>query len=69
MLVYEYECIVCGHTVNVEQSMEDVERNVYCQACKEVGVEALMRRKITGGSGFILRGGGWARDGYGGKNK
>ena len=50
MPTYEYLCEDCGKRFEISQSMNDAPLNS-CPECK-----GIMRRKITGGSGFILKG-------------
>jgi putative FmdB family regulatory protein len=58
-VTYDYACDSCGHEWEEEQSIHDdpIKR---CPLCKKLKA----RRMISGGSGFILRGGCWERDGY-----
>ncbi len=60
MPTYEYACRACGHQWEVEQSMKD-KAFTRCAKCGEETAE----RMITGGAGFILKGGGWFSDLYG----
>jgi putative FmdB family regulatory protein len=52
MPTYEYMCEHCGYSIEVQHSMND-NPSVECPHCKSV-----TKRLITGGSGFILKGGG-----------
>jgi putative FmdB family regulatory protein len=62
MPTYTYKCDIHGefeieHSIN--EKLED------CPKCKEEGQEPhKVIRLITGGLGFILTGGGWAKDNY-----
>lgn len=62
MPTYTYECEVHGefeesHSIKVE--LEE------CPKCKAEGLPAHKpKRLISGGTGFILVGGGWAKDNY-----
>jgi putative FmdB family regulatory protein len=47
---YEYICEECGYYFEVSQSMNDAPLN-NCPECK-----GKVRRKISGGSGFIMKG-------------
>jgi putative FmdB family regulatory protein len=65
-MTYEYQCSACGHEWEAEQpiSAKPLKK---CPSCKR----STAKRLISGGSGFILKGGGWYADGYassGGKN-
>jgi putative FmdB family regulatory protein len=47
----------CEHSI--KESLEE------CPKCKEEGLEPKkVTRLISGGTNFILSGGGWAREGY-----
>ena len=59
---YDYKCDACENQFEVNQSMKEEARAV----CTKCGVET-RNRIITGGSGFLLQGGGWYADGYGNK--
>lgn len=57
MPLYEYRCEACGHRFTLmvrmsERSAQD------CPTCERRAT------KIVSGGGFILKGNGWARDGY-----
>jgi putative FmdB family regulatory protein len=59
-MTYEYVCGACGHQWEAEQSIKDrpLEECVSCGAKKA-------KRLISGGTGFLLKGGGWYADLYG----
>ncbi|HEY5960104.1 MAG TPA: zinc ribbon domain-containing protein [Polyangiaceae bacterium] len=58
-MTYDYLCTSCGHTWEAEQRIsEDPLKE--CPACSELAA----KRQISGGSGFILKGGGWYSDLY-----
>lgn len=59
MPTYEYACAACGHEWEVSQSMKD-DPLKKCPACKKMKAQ----RQISGGGGFILKGGGWYSDLY-----
>ena len=61
-MTYEYICAACGHQWEAEQSIKD-EPLKECPKC----CEPEAKRQISGGQGFILKGGGWYADGYGSK--
>ncbi len=65
-MTYEYQCSACGHEWEAEQPISSKPLKK-CPVCKR----STAKRLISGGSGFILKGGGWYADGYsssGGKN-
>lgn len=62
MPAYDYECEVCGvlelmHPINTPAITQ-------CPKCATDGLVRLISR-----TSFVLRGGGWARDLYGGKQQ
>jgi putative FmdB family regulatory protein len=58
-MTYDYICEACGHLWEAEQRIsEDALKD--CPACGK----AAAKRQVTGGSGFILKGGGWYSDLY-----
>ena len=62
MPTYLYRCSIhnefeCEHSI--KEKLEE------CPKCKEEGLEPQkVVRLISNGTGFILSGGGWAREGY-----
>lgn len=60
MPIYEYQCSKCGEELEVIQKFSD-EPLVTCPECKENCLE-----KRTSASAFMLKGGGWYKDGYSG---
>lgn len=56
-MIYEYECPKCGE-FEVEQKISD-KKLKKCPTCK-----SKVKRLISKGGSFILRGTGWFRDGY-----
>lgn len=63
MPTYTYECPNCGefeHQHSVNDQLET------CPICVEMGNTdpPKVKRLISGGTGFILMGGGWAKDSY-----
>jgi putative FmdB family regulatory protein len=59
-MTYEYACAQCGHAWEAEQRISEQPLRE-CPACGQSSA----RRQITGGQGFLLRGGGWYSDLYG----
>jgi putative FmdB family regulatory protein len=59
-MTYEYVCTACGHAWEAEQSISEAALKT-CPNCHE----QTARRQISGGAGFILKGGGWYSDLYG----
>ncbi len=59
-MTYEYGCTSCGHLWEADQSIKEPPLTD-CPECHR----ASARRQISGGAGFILKGGGWYADGYG----
>lgn len=58
MPIYEYRCSSCE--VSFEKLMKFTDNDPQCPRCNRVDV-----RKVISQSGFILKGSGWYRDGYG----
>ena len=61
-MTYEYACEACGHQWEAEQSIKDAPLKT-CAACGKSSA----KRLVSGGTGFLLKGGGWYADGYGSK--
>ena len=59
MPTYEYVCEACGHSWDAFQSIKD-DPLTKCPSCEAEKA----RRVISGGMGFILKGGGWYSDLY-----
>ena len=59
-MTYEYVCTACGHAWETEQAISAAPIKI-CPSC---GTEHA-KRQVSGGAGFILKGGGWYADGYG----
>ena len=59
-MTYEYLCTACGHQWEAEQriSADPLKK---CPKCNQESA----KRLVSGGMGFILKGGGWYADGYG----
>ena len=63
MPTYLYECPVHGEFEHQHSINEELE---FCPKCQEENSAnpEKVKRLIAGGSGFILNGGGWAKEGY-----
>lgn len=59
-MTYEYTCLACHHEWEAEQSISEGPLTE-CPNCHQ----AAAKRMVSGGAGFILKGGGWYADGYG----
>ena len=59
-MTYEYVCQACGHQWEAEQSIKDSPLKT-CVSCGEEKA----KRLVSGGTGFLLKGGGWYADLYG----
>ena len=59
-MTYEYVCTACGHGWEAEQAISAAP----LKTCPQCGTDHA-KRQISGGAGFILKGGGWYADGYG----
>lgn len=58
-MTYEYVCGTCGHQWEAEQSIKDQPLRT-CAACGKDSA----KRLVSGGTGFLLKGGGWYADLY-----
>lgn len=58
-MTYEYRCRSCGHTWESEQKIT-AEPEQECPCCHE----RTAQRLVSGGTGFQLKGAGWAKDSY-----
>lgn len=63
-MTYEYVCTACGHAWEAEQSISAAPLKT-CPNCHQEAA----KRQISGGAGFILKGGGWYADLYGSPTK
>lgn len=59
-MTYEYVCTSCGHEWEADQSIKDPA----LKQCPECLAETA-KRQVSGGTGFVLKGGGWYADLYG----
>lgn len=57
-MTYEYKCDACNATFTRDESIKS-EPNPRCVSCKKHAA----RRMISSGN-FVLKGSGWAADGY-----
>ncbi len=60
MPVYEYECEECKHVNERTHSIKDIITKLKCDKCEKL---AKVKRLISTTS-FVLKGGGWFKDGY-----
>jgi len=58
MPTYEYKCSSCDHKWEEQQSIKE-EPIKTCPKCKKETAQ----RQISGGCGFVLKGGGWFNNG------
>jgi len=58
-MTYEYLCTACGHAWEAEQSISAAPLTT-CPHCHAESA----KRQVSGGAGFILKGGGWYSDLY-----
>jgi putative FmdB family regulatory protein len=58
-MTYEYVCTSCGHGWEAEQSISAAPLTE-CPSCHAHSA----KRQVSGGAGFILKGGGWYSDLY-----
>jgi putative FmdB family regulatory protein len=63
MPTYTYECSVHGEFEHSHSIKEELELCPKCQEEKAAEPQKV-KRLISGGSGFILTGSGWAKDNY-----
>ena len=59
MPIYEYICSECNKEMSIIQKFDDPAPSCFCKE----GDPPVMKRVLSKG-GFILKGKGWARDGY-----
>ena len=59
MPTYEYQCEACKHLLETFQSIKD-DPLTTCPNCNS----ETMKRLISAGGGFTLKGGGWYKDLY-----
>lgn len=54
MPTYSYICEDCGKTYEIKHKMTDTYKHLACKECT-----GNLKKVITGGTGFILKGKGW----------
>ncbi len=59
MPTYDYLCTACNHAWELEQRISESPADT-CPKCSQ----KTAKRQISGGNGFILKGGGWYADLY-----
>ena len=64
MPMYEYECEKCHRTFEVEQKITEPKLTTCVLTLESVPCEGEVKRLISGPGSFVLKGGGWAKDGY-----
>lgn len=62
MPIYDYKCPLCKNTLEIFQDFDD--DSPVCKFCKKNKQEIKMEKQVSKNSTFILKGSGWARDGY-----
>ena len=63
MPLYTYQCYECGKFQETMRSVKDRDKSVACDRCM------VSSERIIDLAAFQLKGGGWAKDGYGKKPK
>lgn len=63
MPTYHYQFKKTGNTIDLFQNMSDEPKTRMKNP--ETGKMEAVERLISGGTGLLLKGGGWARDNYG----
>ena len=64
MPIYEYRCPKCEHETEELQGYDDP--NPDCEKCKKERKKKVEMQRQISKTSFQLKGGGWAKDGYGG---
>jgi len=60
MPIYTYECKECGGSKEVIKSIKEIDDRVECERCTTTH----QMKRVVSSSTFILKGDGWAVDGY-----
>ena len=63
MPLYTYQCYECMNVQEVMRSVKNRDKSVACDRCM------VSSERIIDLAAFQLKGGGWAKDGYGKKQK
>ena len=63
MPLYAYQCYECGKVQEVMRSVKNRDKSIACDHCM------CTSKRIIGPVTFYLKGDGWAKDGYGKKQK
>jgi putative FmdB family regulatory protein len=63
-MTYDYICTACGHAWEAEQRISEAPLKD-CPECNQ----QTAKRQVSGGAGFILKGGGWYADLYSSSSK
>lgn len=63
MPTYVYECPNCKSTLELARQVKDRDYPVRCSCVHDKMTQPLMKR-IIAPTNFILKGNGWAKDGY-----
>ena len=63
MPLYTYQCYECGKIQEVMRSVKNRDKSIACNHCM------CASERIVDLAAFQLKGGGWAKDGYGKKPK
>jgi putative FmdB family regulatory protein len=58
MPTYHYKCSNCGSEIEIFQKITD-DKLTHCDACHQDSLE-----RIIMATNFVLKGGGWFKDGY-----
>lgn len=62
MPIYEYQCQACGHQFETTQRITESPLKD-CPSCSKPQLE-----RLISATGFVLKGSGWYKDGYGGSS-
>lgn len=64
MPTYDYACASCGHRLEAKQRMSEDPLEI-CPQCSQPA----LRKQLSSSGAFVLKGGGWFRDGYAGSSE
>lgn len=70
MPIYEYRCPSCKDTKEIVRKITDLEEKPVCDACSDHpstcpdGCFVMEMERVISSTSFILKGSGWAKDGY-----